>query len=67
MRDRRSVELPPVLTIFSQLLLGMLFGFAGLLVASPLTATISILVKMLYVEDVLGDRVMDEEAAGATA
>jgi predicted PurR-regulated permease PerM len=55
--DRRSVELPPVLTISAQLLLGVLFGFVGLLVASPLTATGMILVKMLYIEDVLGDHV----------
>lgn len=55
--DRRSVDLPPVLTISAQLLLGVLFGFIGLLVASPLTATLMILVQMLYVEDVLGDRV----------
>jgi predicted PurR-regulated permease PerM len=51
-----------VLTISAQLLLGVLFGFVGLLVASPLTATAMILVKMLYIEDVLGDRVMSESA-----
>jgi predicted PurR-regulated permease PerM len=62
--DRRSVELPPVLTISAQLLLGVLFGFVGLLVASPFGATAMILVKMLYVEDVLGDRVVSEPAAG---
>jgi len=61
--DRRSVELPPVLTISAQVLLGTLFGFVGLLVASPLTATAMILVKMLYIENVLGDRVMSESAA----
>jgi predicted PurR-regulated permease PerM len=53
--DRRSVELPPVITLSAQLLLGVLFGFVGLLVASPLTACVMILVRMLYVEDVLGD------------
>lgn len=58
--DRRSVELPPVLTIAAQVLLGVMFGFVGLLLASPLTAAVMIMVKMLYVEDVLGDAVMDE-------
>ena len=58
--DRRSVELPPVVTIAAQLLLGVLFGFIGLLVASPLTATFLIVVKMLYVEDILGDEVMQD-------
>ena len=56
--DRRSVELPPVLTITAQVLLGLAFGFAGILLASPLTAVAMILVKMLYVEDLLGDDVM---------
>jgi len=59
--DRRSVELPPVLTITAQVLLGLAFGFIGLLLASPLAAVVMILVKMVYVEDVLGDHVMDDE------
>lgn len=63
---RLSVELPPVLTITAQVLLGLVFGFIGLLLASPLMAAVMILVKMLYVEDVIGDRVMREggEAGG---
>ena len=56
--DRRSVELPPVLTITAQVLLGIAFGFVGILLASPLTGVAMILVKMLYVEDLLGDRVL---------
>jgi predicted PurR-regulated permease PerM len=56
--DRRSVELPPVLTITAQVLLGLAFGFIGILLASPLTAVAMILVKMLYVEDLLGERIM---------
>jgi len=64
--DRKSVELPPVLTITAQVLLGVVFGFIGLLLASPLTAAAMILVKMLYVEDVLGDHVLSggSEAGG---
>jgi predicted PurR-regulated permease PerM len=58
--DRKSVELPPVLTITAQVLLGVPFGFVGILLASPLTAVAMILVKMLYVEDLLGDRVLLE-------
>ena len=54
--DRKSVELPPVLTITAQVVLGLAFGFIGLLLASPLTAVAVILVKMLYIEDLLGDR-----------
>jgi len=62
--DRRSVELPPVLTIAAQILLGVIYGFLGLLIASPLTATVTLLVKMFYVEDVLGDPVMRESVGG---
>jgi predicted PurR-regulated permease PerM len=56
--DRRSVELPPVLTITAQVILGLAFGFIGIILASPLTAVAMILIKMLYIEDLLGDRVM---------
>lgn len=63
--DRRSVELPPVLTITAQVLLGLAFGFVGILLASPLTAVAMILVKMIYVEDLLGDNVMHEVEAEA--
>ena len=56
--DRRSVELPPVLTITAQVILGLAFGFIGILLASPLTAVALILIKMIYIEDLLGDRVM---------
>ena len=56
--DRKSVELPPVLTITAQVILGLAFGFIGILLASPLTAVALILIKMLYIEDLLGDRMM---------
>ena len=37
------------------MLLGDLFGLMGLFVAAPLTVTTVVLLKMLYVEDTLGD------------
>jgi predicted PurR-regulated permease PerM len=52
----RAVSLPPALTIVSQVVLTVLFGVQGLLLATPLTAAGLVLVKMLYVEDALGDR-----------
>jgi predicted PurR-regulated permease PerM len=61
--ERRSVELPPVLTITAQLLLGSAFGLIGVMLATPFTAAATILVKMLYVEDALGDRVMRNDGA----
>ena len=50
-----TVDLPPALTLVSVLVLGGLFGFAGLLVATPIMAVVLVLVKMLYIEDVLGE------------
>lgn len=55
--NRRSVELPPVLTITAQVLLGVLVGSMGIVLAAPLTAMLFVIVRMLYVEDTLGDRV----------
>ncbi len=55
--DRRTVSLPPALTITMQVLMGVLFGALGLALASPLTAATMALVQMLYVEDMLGDRI----------
>jgi predicted PurR-regulated permease PerM len=53
--QQRAVHLPPVLTIAAQVFLGTTLGPLGLLVAVPLVAVILVLVKMLYVEDKLGD------------
>jgi predicted PurR-regulated permease PerM len=53
--DQRVVQLPPALTITSMLLLGLLVGGLGLTLAAPLTATALVLIKLLYVEDTLGD------------
>ncbi len=60
--DRRSVALPPVLTISAQVLLGVFLGIIGVVLASPLTAVALVLVKMLYVEDTLGDEITKGDA-----
>ncbi len=54
--ERRTVELPPALTIVAQIALGVLIGGLGLVLATPLLAVILVLVQMIYVEDVLGDK-----------
>jgi len=54
-----GMDIPPVLTILAQSLLALLFGFLGLMVAVPLLAATMVGVKMLYVEDVVGDQVME--------
>lgn len=55
--QKRAVEIPPVLIIASQLLLAVIFGFLGLLLAVPLAAAVFVMVKMIYVEDILDRKV----------
>jgi predicted PurR-regulated permease PerM len=52
---KRGMNLPPLITILSQAMMGVVFGFLGLLVAVPLVAALLTAVKMLYVNDVMGD------------
>ena len=54
--QQRIVSVPPALTIGVQLLFGLLAGTLGLLLATPLAAVGMVLIRMLYVEDLLGDR-----------
>ena len=54
--QRRTVEMPPVLTIFSQTVFGTLFGPLGLILATPIAAALMVAVRMVYIEGVLGDR-----------
>lgn len=54
---RSGVDLPPALTIIAQALMALVFGFLGLLVAVPMLAATLVAVKMLYVNDVVGDPV----------
>lgn len=51
--QQKIIALPAILIITFQLLLGVLLGFLGVLFAVPVLAVIFIVVKMLYVEDVL--------------
>lgn len=54
--ERKTVEIPPALTIVFQLALAVLVGGLGLVLATPLLAVLIVLVQMVYVEDILGDR-----------
>ena len=54
--ERKTVELPPALTVVAQLALSMLIGGVGLILATPLLAGIVVFVQMVYIEDVLGDK-----------
>lgn len=51
--ERRMVRVAPAIVILSQLLFGWLFGFLGLMLASPIAAAGRVLIERLYVERVL--------------
>jgi len=53
--QQRQVSLPPALLIAVQAVMGVLFGFLGAAVASPLLAAAKTAVEQAYVKDVLGD------------
>jgi predicted PurR-regulated permease PerM len=52
--QRRVAHIPPVLLLFSIVGAGLLFGLPGVIVAAPLTVVVLVLVKQLYVREVLG-------------
>ena len=60
--SRRTVDLPPVLTLLSQTVLGTLFGHLGLILATPMTAAILTFSKLAYIEGVLGDHPPEDAA-----
>jgi predicted PurR-regulated permease PerM len=45
------VDLPPAVTIFGIIAAGILFGVAGVLLATPLTIVVLVLVRRLYLEE----------------
>lgn len=60
--QQRAVEIPPALLLTWQVLLGMLAGFLGLAIATPILATLMVLIRTLWLEEML-----DEERTRPTA
>lgn len=54
--QQRIVRMPPALLLTMQVLLGVLAGLMGVIFATPLTAAAMTMVRMWYVEDMLGHR-----------
>ena len=54
--QRKAISLPPAFVLGSELLMGLLLGGAGLAFATPLVGVVIVLVNMLYIEDILGER-----------
>ncbi len=55
----RTAHIPPALGVVSQILFGSLLGFLGFVLAFPLMAVILQSVKMIYVQDILGDQSLE--------
>ena len=47
---KNGLRLPPALTVVTQAVMAIVFGFPGLMVAVPLLATVLVIVEMLYLE-----------------
>jgi len=58
---KEGMDLPPALTIVTQGVMALLFGFLGLMVAVPLLAVIIGPIKLLYVEGVVGDAAVEDD------
>jgi predicted PurR-regulated permease PerM len=52
---QRVIHLPPVVTVVSQILGGVLLGVLGIALATPLAAVMQVVIRRLYREDVLGE------------
>ena len=52
---KRMTRLPPGFTLTAQVLLGSIFGPGGVALATPISIGSAILVRRLYVEDILDD------------
>jgi predicted PurR-regulated permease PerM len=52
---QKTVRMPPAITLTAQVLFGALVGLPGFILATPLAAAVLVMVRMFYVEDVVGD------------
>lgn len=57
--QRRTVQIPPAVTLLAVIAVGLIFGPLGVLFATPLTVVAYVMIRRLYVHDVLGDQVDD--------
>jgi predicted PurR-regulated permease PerM len=55
--QEKTALVPPVLTLVVQIGFGIIFGFLGLAMATPIVAAGLVFIKALYIEDVLGDQI----------
>jgi predicted PurR-regulated permease PerM len=53
--QKKMINMPPALVFGSQLVIGAFGGLLGLTLATPIMAMLMVLVKMVYVQDILED------------
>lgn len=53
MIEKKMVQLPPALTLFWMVLLGVLTGILGLIMATPILAALIVIINEFYVKDYL--------------
>jgi predicted PurR-regulated permease PerM len=64
--QRRTVALPPALTVLSMAIFGTIYGVLGIIIATPLMAALLVIVREGYVRDVLGDTSVGSGTGGPT-
>lgn len=55
--QQKAVYLPPAVLITMEILMAVLFGAVGILLAAPITVVIIVAIQMLYIEDVVGEHI----------
>lgn len=56
---QRTTEIPPLLIIATQFILFYLVGFLGVLLAVPIVVVTMVILKRVYVEDILNDTLIE--------
>lgn len=53
--QKKMISFPMAMILLAQVLLGIFTGGLGLILAVPVIAIVMVMIKMLYIEDILGD------------
>ena len=65
MIQKQQIAMPPAIILIAQLLFGVVAGFLGIAVATPLVAVAMVVVGVLYIENHLGERRTLDDCPGA--
>lgn len=60
--QHHMVSVPPALILLSQVLLGIVTGIFGIILAVPLLVILMVFLKMVYLQDTLGDQDVELQA-----